>query len=156
MQDVFAHGFEAGAHTLEGFLVTAHEDGQAGLARSDIPARDRGIQAGAAPSGGSGSDALGQFGAGGGHVTEDTALGQAGQRSLFTQHHFFHITGIAHDGENDVGVPGHFSGRFRPAGTAGQQTFRLGFGTAVDGQRIARSQQMPGHGMSHDAGAYPA
>ena len=156
MQDVLAHGFEAGAHTLEGFLVTAHEDGQAGLTRPDIPARDGGIQTGAAPGGSGGGDAPGQLGTGGGHVTEDTAPVQAGQRALFTQHHVLHVTGIAHDGEDDIGIPGHFTRRFRPAGTAGQQAFGLGFGTAVDGQRIARSQQMPGHGMSHDAGAYPA
>jgi hypothetical protein len=155
VQDGLAHDFEAGTHALEGFLVAAHKDGQACFTRTDVTARDRRIQTDAALGGSGFGDAPGQFGAGG-HIAEDAAFGQAGQRALFAQHHFFHVTRIAHDGEDDIGIPGHFLRRVGPAGTAGQQPFSAGFGAVVNSQRIAGSQQMPGHGVTHDTGADPA
>ena len=137
-------------------VVAADEDGERRILSADVAAGNRGVKSRATRSRGGFGNAPRQRRAGRGHVAEDAPLCQTMQRAVFTDGDGFHIGGIAHDAEDDVGLLGNGAGRVGPARALVQQRGGLAFCPVVDSQRIAGLLQMRRHGMAHDARTDPA
>ena len=103
--DVGAHGPENGEASVKIRPVTAHQDGQGARLGAAVPAGDRSIQHPQAPGGALPVNALGQGGAGGGHIHEDGALRGAVQDIAGGKIDLLHILGKAHHGDDHLAGP---------------------------------------------------
>ena len=156
VDDGFAHRVPAGVEGVADRFVAAEHDREAGFLGTDITAGDGSV------------DAQHIFGLGrvvdfdrerrfaGGHVDENVARFRTFKGTVIAEEDFADIAGEADDGEDDVGVFGHFLGGTGPLRTLSEQAVGLGLGAGVGGEGEAGGEQVAGHGVAHDAGADPA
>ena len=151
VNDVGAHGCQHILAGIKGFPVTACHDGEGTGLSAAVSAGNRGIQ-GRNPAGsGFGIDALGELGAGGGHIDEHcTGLG-IGNDTVFPEVDLFYVLGVAHDGDDDILVLCTALYIFAPDCTFLNHIQHLGFGAGVDGNGEALFHQVAYHGFSHHA-----
>ena len=146
------HGLQHGQHLLEHGLIAAGHDGQRPVGRAGI-SPDTGASRASSPLPGLVIDALGQLGAGGGHVDEHRP-GLCGlQQSPGAKIDLLHILGIAHDGDDYPTAGGALGGAVLPDRSLPLQRLCLAPGAVVDLDRVARLHQIADHPLSHDAGA---
>ena len=151
--DVLPHGLQHGQHLLEHGLIAAGHDGQRPVGRAGISPGHRGVQGVQPPLPGLVIDALGQLGAGGGHVDEHRP-GLCGlQQSPGAKIDLLHVLGIAHDGDDYPTAGGALGGAVLPDRSLPLQCLCLAPGAVVDLDRVARLHQIADHPLSHDAGA---
>lgn len=99
----------------------------------------------------------GEGGLRGGHVNEDTARAEGGERAGgWVEEDGAHVGGVADDGEYDVGAGGDGVGGSSEVGPEVDERLGLGSSAVEDGEGVAGPDEVGAHGLAHDARADPA
>jgi len=102
VQDFLSHDLKQGKDAGVALIAAADEDGQGRVHRAYVAACHRGIQGDDAAHGCAVRDFPCKGRARGCHVTQDGSCFHAVQASVGTYGHGFHVSGIAHHGEDDI------------------------------------------------------
>ncbi len=87
------------------------------------------------------------------HVDADQAFSGGLDHAAGPEQHGLHIGRVRHAGDDDVAGLRRVPRSVGPEGAFLEQGLGFGFRAAVHGDRVARAEQVPGHGLAHDAGA---
>ena len=118
-----------------------------------LTARHGAIERGALAHGGGTGDVARERGAARGEVDENRTGLRGRKQAVAGEVELFDILGIAYHREDDVRARGSLGGRRGKRGAALHERLGLRLRAVVDGERIARVEDVPGDGRTHDAGA---
>ncbi len=151
--DVLAHGLEQWQGALEGVRAAANHDAQGGGLGTYFATGHRGVQVGSA----GGLDFFGEgFGGGRGdraHVDHHLVRAHAFGHAVVTEQHAFHLWGVRHHDDDELGFLGHFFRVGQGHCTGGDQVGWRGVVVGGNENAVPCFLQVLGHGLAHDAGA---
>ena len=153
VDDLCREGLQDGQHGGRLLLGGAYDEREGAVLGALLATGDRAVEGVLVLDLGGVVDVAGELRGARGEVDEPgAALGHADE-SVGGQVDVLDVGGIAHHGEDDVGVLGGLGGGVRPLGAASQKALGLGLGAVGHRDVVAGVQDVARDGRAHDAGA---
>ena len=151
MGDLGADVFEQRLNAIEGFPAAADHDGKFSLLQSDGAARYRSIHHVRAFFADLGSHLLAFRRAAGGHVDQNFAGGESGEKAIRAFGDVFHGGSVGDHGEDEVGSLSNFARGIAPLHSLLDEPFGFGARAVVPGDLMSFADKTRDHMAAHDA-----
>ena len=153
VHDLGREGLEDGQDGGSLLFARAHDEREGAVLGALLATGDRAVEGVLVLDLGGVVDVAGELRGARGEVDEPGAALCHADEAVRGEVDVLHVGGIAHHGEDHVGVLCGLGGGVRPRGAARQKALGLGFGAVGHRDVIAGVQDVPRNGGAHDAGA---